>query len=256
MGVRVLRNLDNGVTVVSVRSGSKLADLSRMRAVLGRCVVECPTAVFVDLGEVEELGNIVPSALASVSHRAMRDYGVPVLLYGAKERAAVELAPFRTFANVYPSHAGALLALRSWVPRWVHARVPPTPTSVTQARYLIGDACLTWGLGSLRDPARLVVSELTGNAVEHAVTDVDVTAAYNGRYLRIAVQDGSATLPKVIAHGEADPARPPPERGRGLRIMAAAVTSWGVTPVRDGKIVWALLRAGPQAEASRATRDR
>lgn len=240
---QVLRNPDNGVTIVSVGDGARLPGLPLVRALLRKCVVECPTGLLVDLAGIEALDGRAAGMFASVAQHAMRDYGVPVLLFGAANPVAEQLSPFRTFVTLHDSRYSALLALRSWVPRWLHARMPPVPTSAGGARHLIGDACLAWDLGRLRDPALLVVSELTDNAIEHAITDFEVTVAYNGRYLRIAVQDASEVLPHPLSQGGTASISTLTEQGRGLYVLAGTATWWGITPLSGGKIVWVLLRA-------------
>jgi DNA-binding CsgD family transcriptional regulator len=89
----------------------------------------------------------------------------------------------------------------------------------------------------------LIVSELAGNAIEHAVTDFDVTVSYTRAYLRVAVQDGGPALPPWMP----DPATKPAasDRGLGLSLVDAIATAWNTTGITDGKIVWALLRVRP-----------
>lgn len=95
--------------------------------------------------------------------------------------------------------------------------------------------CLTEHLMAPRvDDVRLVVSELASNAVIHAATAFTVTVARLDEVLTVTVRDGSRTPPHRDLH-------PPPTRahGRGLHLVAALSSSWGVTDELDGKSVWA-----------------
>ena len=78
-----------------------------------------------------------------------------------------------------------------------------------------------------RDDARLVVSELVGNAVRHArpLADGTMHVAWAGddRALDIAVTDGGAlTTPEKVDAGVSDLA------GRGLAIVESLASRWWV----------------------------
>lgn len=111
----------------------------------------------------------------------------------------------------------------------VESWYPPLPHSVRQARRVVSTALEEHGL-DLPDAA-LLVSELAANAVEHARTPFLVTV-HVGRALRVEVADGSDLLPVITnptAHSE---------RGRGLAIVRALSTRWGIEFRRTGKVMW------------------
>lgn len=121
-------------------------------------------------------------------------------------------------------------------PPWsYHAAWPPEPRHVADARNFVGWRLRENGLSRHVDVVTLVVSELATNAVLHAVTPFTVTLERGPRGLRLAVRDGSQGIPS-------GPASMPSTRsqGRGLRIVAALSSSWGVTTQADGKSVWAV----------------
>jgi anti-sigma regulatory factor (Ser/Thr protein kinase) len=106
-----------------------------------------------------------------------------------------------------PSHARA----------WVRARTPQLPHNV-------------------REDALLVVSELVTNAVRHGSPEVELCLCLLPDRVRIAVYDGGDALPVVPS---ANPSIDRPT-GRGLLIVAATASDWGVTRSegRTGKTVW------------------
>ncbi|WP_308204991.1 SpoIIE family protein phosphatase, partial [Frankia tisae] len=83
------------------------------------------------------------------------------------------------------------------------------------------------------DDVRLVLSELTTNALLHGAAPVEVRIHTGGAALRVEVSDTSQTMPL----------RPPAGgdglTGRGMALVAASATRWGVQPMATGKIVWA-----------------
>jgi hypothetical protein len=118
----------------------------------------------------------------------------------------------------------------------------PELGSPGEARALIRAACLAWGVDDgVRDDAELVVSELVANVVDHAGTRCTLDVSKSDEGLLIEVRDFySCPSP------QARPVDPLARRGRGLQVVAAVSSRWGVTPFPDGKSVWALLpRASP-----------
>jgi two-component sensor histidine kinase len=87
------------------------------------------------------------------------------------------------------------------------------------------------------DEVALVASELIGNAVRHCDAternELDVSWTVGTQDVVVSVEDPSETLP-VLRH-------PPPDApsGRGLTIVQALTSEWGVEPTQRGKRVWA-----------------
>lgn len=90
------------------------------------------------------------------------------------------------------------------------------------------------------------MSELVGNAVEHAGTEIDVWVSMRGATVHLAVQDRSTRPPLLRG---SDPTRPGGvwAPGMGLRIVAATATAWGALPSSDGKVVLATPCGGAEA---------
>jgi signal transduction histidine kinase len=107
--------------------------------------------------------------------------------------------------------------------------LPPETASVPEARHFVDRSLpgTCWA-----EEVTLLVSELASNAVRHAGTPFTVSLQCDGTIVRVEVADDSSGMP--VAQ------RPPPDAitGRGLLIVDALATRWGVEPTSSGKTVW------------------
>lgn len=127
--------------------------------------------------------------------------------------------------------------------------LPAAADVVPRAREFVTEA-LTGELPALVDDARLVVTELVTNASLHGVPPVTVTVHEIGDGVRIAVEDTGQSLPVIPAHSTEA------MTGRGLALVAAVSTAWGVDPgPAGGKVVWADLSGAEQAEGAHLDPD-
>jgi DNA-binding NarL/FixJ family response regulator len=114
--------------------------------------------------------------------------------------------------------------------------LPQSPESAAVARAFVAETVNRWELGELLDDALLVTSELATNAVTHADSSCTLRLSLGPRTLRIDVTDTGQGTP------EPQPASYTEEHGRGLLIVAAVSTAWGLESLPgDGKQVWAEL---------------
>ncbi|MGH3342731.1 MAG: ATP-binding protein [Carbonactinosporaceae bacterium] len=125
---------------------------------------------------------------------------------------------------------------------------PGEPAAVSQARAWL--AALLRPLPVL-DDAVIVVSELATNALTHTASGregytVGVCHAGPNR-LRLLVSDVGAITPPRLRTPGADG-----ECGRGLHIVAAIATCWGVVGGQTGRTVWAELEWRSYGSAERA----
>ena len=118
---------------------------------------------------------------------------------------------------------------------WTHqAEWSADPRHVGEAR-AFATRCLTDHLiVPSVDDVELVVSELATNAVIHAATAFTLTLARLDGLLTVTGRDGSAARPRLYYGPSATRSQ-----GRGLQMVAALSSSWGVTDESDGKSVWA-----------------
>jgi anti-anti-sigma regulatory factor len=222
-------------TVVTVTGGLGLGDAARLRTALLKCLAEQPEALLVDLSA---LVPTAPSALAvftALVRQASTWPAVPVLLCAASPSVAVLLegggyGRLPLHESVAAAHASLDQGLT--VPRMLADDLLPVSGAPRHARDMATEACLLWSLPGLAGPASLIASELVTNVVDHVGTMMTLQLSQRGRYLHIAVRDGSPVAPD---------AKPGPS---GLSLVGSVATHWGWLPARDGKVVWATLAVG------------
>ena len=125
------------------------------------------------------------------------------------------------------------------------AELASAPSSVTAARHLLRDDLVGRGLPShVIEDALVVVTELVGNAVRHArplhgtnrsgvvVLRWDVA----GLDVRIDVTDGGGTHQPHV-----EPPSLAETGGRGLAIVSAVASDWGVTSEAERVTVFAVV---------------
>src|SRR5512141_2137821 len=112
--------------------------------------------------------------------------------------------------------------------------LPRALTSATTARRFVTKTVTDWNLTPLLDDALLVASELATNAVTHADSSCRIRLSLTDASLRIDVIDTGAGTP------EPQPESFTEEHGRGLLLVAALTTAWGLEIIPgEGKVVWA-----------------
>jgi len=117
----------------------------------------------------------------------------------------------------------------------VLVELPAEPSAVAIARSFVAEYAS--GLDPvLRDDAELLVSELVSNAVQHGRPSISLRVRTDPPGIGIEVQDEGPDLPSL------PPEEPTTDRpsGRGLRIVAALASDWGVQSADGGlgKVVW------------------
>ena len=107
---------------------------------------------------------------------------------------------------------------------------------VADARRFVAHHLAANGQASLVPDACLVASELATNAIVHTHGPFTITVATGIDSALLTVGDESPTMSRPTPPTEWE------DRGRGLAIVAALSTDWGVTAeARGGKSVWALM---------------
>ena len=122
-------------------------------------------------------------------------------------------------------------------PREIRASVglEAAASSPALARKYIRDICNAANLGEdVCEIAALLTSELVTNAVKYGGSRATLDATAPGGRLRVAIRDENPALPVVGVHPTVTD-----EGGRGLQLVAALASEWGVERTTDGgKAVW------------------
>ncbi|MFB8088327.1 SpoIIE family protein phosphatase [Streptomyces sp. NPDC055992] len=109
------------------------------------------------------------------------------------------------------------------------------PEGLSEARTIVRQALTDWDMAELADDAELVTGELLVNVLLHteggAVLTLEVLPE-PVRRVRLSVQDRSSAWPRRRSPGETATS------GRGLLLLDAVATRWGIEPRGEGKAVW------------------
>ena len=131
-----------------------------------------------------------------------------------------------------------------------HVDLPLAQHAASLARRTVAGVLHSWHLldEEWMYDVQLLCSELVGNAVRHGGQRVALTLVLDDAQLTVEVSDGSSAVPEPRADAS-------DESGRGLAIIAAQATRWGVTSDAGGKTVWATMtipQVPPQRRAGTA----
>jgi serine/threonine-protein kinase RsbW len=109
--------------------------------------------------------------------------------------------------------------------------LPPVARSSASARETLRNVLGTWADEGLRADAALLLTELVANCVRHARSPMQIQLTVEHDLLRAEVRDGSALNPL--------PREPDENGGRGVLILNALASRWGVLGHPGaGKTVW------------------
>ncbi|MEV0189571.1 PAS domain S-box protein [Kitasatospora purpeofusca] len=114
--------------------------------------------------------------------------------------------------------------------------LPALASSVGDGRGFLTKTLTAWDCAHLADDARLLVSEVLTNALQHAQGPLGLHLRRTSTEVTIEISDHSPHLPQPRL------AAPDDESGRGLLLVDALADSWGVRPTDDGKTTWFTLR--------------
>ncbi|MGW3354899.1 SpoIIE family protein phosphatase [Streptomyces bungoensis] len=103
---------------------------------------------------------------------------------------------------------------------------------VRRARRLVRDRLLEWGLPQAVETARLLVSEVVTNAVQHGTGGRIGLRLVRTDALLFEVTDDEPALPAMLSTGPYD------ESGRGLRVVSRLAREWGASASGHRKTVW------------------
>jgi anti-sigma regulatory factor (Ser/Thr protein kinase) len=125
-------------------------------------------------------------------------------------------------------------------PSQARLELAATPGAVRCARGHVRAAAVSWVLVHLGATAELLASELVTNAIRASAGTGDPVRLWvtsDESSLRIHVWDSSQDMPV-----RKDPC-PEQENGRGLLLVEALGSDWGVYRKSAGKVVWVQVKA-------------
>ena len=105
--------------------------------------------------------------------------------------------------------------------------------AVRAGRHFVEAQVTLRGATGFVDDAALVAAELLANAVQHGEPPVEVCVLGDARLLRLEVRDASGRAPLRLAGSTSN------MTGRGLALVEAVSSRWGVARAGSGKAVWA-----------------
>ncbi|MCX4966730.1 SpoIIE family protein phosphatase [Streptomyces sp. NBC_00654] len=204
------------------------------------------TLVLFTDGLVEEPGTDIDAGVAALSHEL-----------GAGPAGAEALADHlsdRLWERWGSGDDVALLVLRRspdvgspLAPRLHQYIHQADPEGLSDARAIVRQALADWGMAELADDAELVTGELLVNVLLHteggAVLTLEVLPE-PVRRVRLSVQDRSSVWPRRRTPGETSTS------GRGLLLLDAVATRWGIEPRGEGKAVWCEIGPNPGPAAA------
>ncbi|MBV9515796.1 MAG: sulfate transporter [Mycobacteriaceae bacterium] len=202
------------------------------------------TAVIID---VSDLRVPAPSALVvftSARWHVTQWPDVPIALVCAHEAGRNEIARsgVARYVPVFGTLAEAVAAVLDGYTRpyrrRVRAELPRTSASVSRSRQLVEEWLSAWSLTDLTPVAKLVVTVLVENVLEHTQSTPRIRMETGGDAVTLNVEDDSssaATRRESLTGGD---------DVTGLAIVAAMCRAWGNLPTPTGKVVWATI--GPE----------
>ncbi|MFJ8008521.1 SpoIIE family protein phosphatase [Streptomyces fagopyri] len=110
--------------------------------------------------------------------------------------------------------------------------LPALPESVPEGRAFLSKALTSWDCTGPADDARLLLSEVLTNAVQHAQGPIRLHVCRSATDLTVEVSDHNPHLPQPRLAAE------DAESGRGLILVRALADDWGVRPTDEGKTTW------------------
>jgi anti-sigma regulatory factor (Ser/Thr protein kinase) len=112
----------------------------------------------------------------------------------------------------------------------------PDRENVSRARTFAVEHSASVGTDETTDVVELLVSELVTNAILHAGTKISLRLSYDDGLFRVGVRDASTAEARRRHCGKGA------TTGRGLELIEALASAWGVDSDAHGKTVWFTLR--------------
>lgn len=129
-------------------------------------------------------------------------------------------------------------------------RMVARPSSVPAVRRFVDDALTEWGRVDLADDVTLSATELATNATLHSDSGYfEIELSADAAAVRLAVVDRGAVPAQAIANrsevaAAVEALEAESMTGRGLFLVSALATAWGIEDLPGGTRVWAEFAGG------------
>lgn len=245
--VLITSSVHAGCTVVHLRGHLDVGAAVDVRRVLSKVMADQPVAVIADLHDVTS----VAPACAAVFPAAWRESGgwpgvsLSLCSHSPLVRDRLRAEGTSRFVPVHDDLDRAVEAARAlppYVSQTTHLRFDPQ--AARDARRCARATFQQWHIAHNIDDALLLVSEIVTNCVQHGEPPLRLTLRLRGGLLRIACNDASAGPPRrhlrSVTCEDVVNGVLLTEGGRGLSLVDAVSTTWGVSdcPTGAGKTVW------------------
>lgn len=125
------------------------------------------------------------------------------------------------------------------VAEWAELLLDAHPGAVRVARALVEREAVARGAVGIVDDVALIAAEMIANALQHGTPPIVIAVGGDADAIRVEVRDANPLPPVRPAASTVN------MTGRGLTLIAALATAWGVEPDEGGgKTVWAEVAAG------------
>lgn len=118
----------------------------------------------------------------------------------------------------------------------VATELPALAESVPTGRAFLSGVLTAWECPDTADDARLLLSEILTNAVQHAQGPIGLHVCRTTTEITVEISDRSPHLPQPRTAGKDE------ESGRGLILVRALADGWGVRLNDEGKTTWFSLK--------------
>jgi CheY-like chemotaxis protein len=224
-------------TALRFRGGFEVvAEASTGHEALTLARAEQPDVVVLDLGLPDLAGEEVLTRIRAESPRSK------VVIFSARDapdRAwfADRVEGFVLKDATLDLLVDVLASVGSRTEEHLDLELPADPASVAEARAFVRTTFASWDVDyELTQDVLIIASELVTNAITHANSACELRLAADEAKVRISVLDRGDGTPDLLAHSDTRP------HGRGLHIVGALSTAWGVDRMPEGKLVWAQIR--------------
>lgn len=183
------------------------------------------------LEALPQLREFVPDTKVIVMSSYAREQFAPAVMRAGAVGYLEKGMPQRRLVDEILALAGLLEVVEEALAA-ARASLAPELQSAGRARKFVDETLRRWDCGDQLDVVTLLVSEVVTNAIVHAGTEVEVSVQLTPEAVRIEVTDKESGLPVARDASDED------TTGRGLALVDALASGWGVEARQDGKVVW------------------